>query len=102
VPITVDGPYDAKECYQEVAKTKANRIFPPRSNAGYWEVEHHRNEAVKSLKAGALTEWKEESGYHKSRYPKRRCIDTNSSLVANYRFVIVTVRWLRRYQECGR
>ena len=63
--ISGDGAYDTKQCYQEVLKKKAKAIFPPRSNAGYWEDEHPRNEAVARLKAGELKEWKKESGYHK-------------------------------------
>ena len=63
--VSGDGAYDTKQCYLEVAKKKAKPIFPPRSNAGYWEEEHPRNEVVERLKAGELKEWKQESGYHR-------------------------------------
>ncbi|TOY93627.1 transposase [Vibrio fluvialis] len=38
--------------------------IPPRSNAGYWEDGHPRNEAVSALKSGHLEEWKRETDYH--------------------------------------
>ncbi len=37
---------------------------PPRSNAGYWEEGHPRNEAVKVLKANQLAQWKQDNNYH--------------------------------------
>ncbi len=63
--ISGDGAYDTKHCYEEVAKKKARPIFPPRSNAAFWEAGHPRNEAVKRLKAGELKKWKQDAGYHK-------------------------------------
>jgi len=62
--ISGDGAYDTKQCYSEVAKKKAQPIFPPRSHAAFWEDGHPRNEAVERLKSGELKEWKEETGYH--------------------------------------
>ncbi|MEH6714117.1 MAG: transposase [Paraglaciecola polaris] len=38
--------------------------IPPRSNAGLWEDNHPRNEAVTALKEGKLAQWKQENGYH--------------------------------------
>lgn len=63
--VSGDGAYDTKQCYKEVAKKNAKPLFPPRNNAGYWEDEHPRNEAVAQLKAGKLSDWKRESGYHR-------------------------------------
>ena len=48
------GAYDTKQCYKEVAKKNAKPLFPPRSNAGYWEDEHPRNETMAQLKAEEL------------------------------------------------
>ena len=65
VAVSGDGAYDTRQCFEEVAKKKAKPIFPPRSNAGYWEGDNPRNEAVARLKAGELKEWKQESDYHR-------------------------------------
>ena len=35
--------------------------IPPRKNAGYWEDEHSRNEALKSDR---LAQWNKDVGYH--------------------------------------
>lgn len=63
--VSADGAYDTKDCYKLLAKKNAKATIPPRKNAGYWEEKHIRNEAVAALKAGNLSEWKRESGYHK-------------------------------------
>jgi hypothetical protein len=47
------------------SEEKSEGDIPPGSDAGYWKYGHPRNEAVKRLKAEELTEWKEETGYHK-------------------------------------
>ena len=47
-----------------LSKKKVIATIPPRKNAGYWEAGHIRNRAVNALKAGNLSEWKRESGYH--------------------------------------
>tara|TARA_Y100001934_G_C12387253_1_gene797669 strand:+ start:47292 stop:48209 length:918 start_codon:yes stop_codon:yes gene_type:complete len=62
--VSADGAYDTKACYRLIAKKGAKATIPPRSNAGYWEDEHPRNEAVEALKSDTLTEWKEREHYH--------------------------------------
>lgn len=45
-------------------RKQAKPTIPPRSNAGYWEPGHPRNEAVDALKAGELKQWKLMNHYH--------------------------------------
>ncbi len=50
-------------------RTKNKEItpsIPPRSNSGYWEEGHPKNEALKALKDNKLVEWKKDRDYHKS------------------------------------
>ncbi|WP_341501922.1 IS5 family transposase [Gallaecimonas sp. GXIMD4217] len=63
--VYADGAYDSRQCYEEIAHKSARPLIPPRSNAGYWQAGHPRNEAVAALKAGELAEWKVASGYHR-------------------------------------
>lgn len=63
--VSADGAYDTKDCHQLLKQKQAIASIPPRKNAGYWEDGHIRNKAVDALKAGNLSEWKRESGYHK-------------------------------------
>ena len=63
--VSADGAYDTQDSYKLLAKKHAIATIPPRKNAGYWEDGHIRNKAVDALKAGNLSEWKRESGYHK-------------------------------------
>lgn len=63
--VSADGAYDTKDCHQLLKQKQTVATIPPRKNAGYWEEGHIRNKAVDALKAGNLSEWKRESGYHK-------------------------------------
>ena len=62
--VSADGAYDTKACHQVLRKKGIKPTIPPRSNAGFWEDGHPRNEAVSALKSGHLEEWKREAGYH--------------------------------------
>lgn len=62
--VSADGAYDTKACYALIAKKGAKATIPPRSNAGYWEDGHPRNQAVEALKAEQLHEWKKRENYH--------------------------------------
>lgn len=62
--VSADGAYDTKECHQLLRKKGAKPTISPRSNAGYWEDGHPRNEAVSALKKGDLEQWKKDNGYH--------------------------------------
>lgn len=62
--VSADGAYDTKECHKLLQRKKAKPTIPPRSNAGYWEEGHPRNEAVKALKAGEIKQWKKDNDYH--------------------------------------
>lgn len=62
--VSADGAYDTKACHQVLKKKGIKPTIPPRSNAGFWEDGHPRNEAVRALKSGHLEEWKREAGYH--------------------------------------
>lgn len=59
-----DGAYDTKECHQLLLRKGSKATIPPRKNAGYWDEEHPRNEAVDGLKSGHLADWKTTSDYH--------------------------------------
>ncbi|SFO78686.1 IS5 family transposase [Enterovibrio norvegicus] len=62
--VSADGAYDTKACHQVLRRKGIKPTIPPRSNAGYWEDGHPRNEAVSALKSGQLEEWKRETDYH--------------------------------------
>ena len=62
--VSADGAYDTKACHKLLQRKKAKPTIPPRSNAGYWEDGHPRNDAVRALKSGELAQWKRENGYH--------------------------------------
>lgn len=62
--VSADGAYDTKACHQLLKRKGIKPTIPPRSNAGFWEDGHPRNEAVSALKAGQLEEWKREKDYH--------------------------------------
>lgn len=62
--VSADGAYDTKACHHLLNQKKAIATIPPRQNAGYWHEGHPRNDAVKALKDGTLSQWKHESGYH--------------------------------------
>lgn len=62
--VSADGAYDTKACHQLLKRKGIKPTIPPRSNAGFWEDGHPRNEAVSALKAGQLEEWKRENDYH--------------------------------------
>lgn len=62
--VSADGAYDTKACHQVLRRKGIKPTIPPRSNAGYWEDGHPRNEAVRALKSGQLEEWKRETDYH--------------------------------------
>ncbi|BCV27449.1 hypothetical protein TUM3811_13090 [Shewanella algae] len=62
--VSADGAYDTKACHKLLRRKQAKPTIPPRSNAGYWEPGHPRNEAVDALKAGELKQWKLMNHYH--------------------------------------
>jgi len=62
--VSADGAYDTKACHKLLKRKGCKPTIPPRSNAGYWEEGHPRNEAVKALKANRLAEWKQDNDYH--------------------------------------
>ncbi|SDJ18054.1 hypothetical protein SAMN04488540_1081, partial [Ferrimonas sediminum] len=45
-------------------RKRSKPTIPPRSNAGYWEDGHPRNDAVQALKYGELSQWKKDNNYH--------------------------------------
>ncbi|WP_028025108.1 IS5 family transposase [Enterovibrio calviensis] len=63
--VSADGAYDTKACHCVLKNKGITPTIPPRSNAGFWEEGHPRNTAVRALKSGELTAWKQDSGYHK-------------------------------------
>lgn len=62
--VSADGAYDTKACHKLLQRKGCKPTIPPRSNAGYWEGGHPRNEAVKALKSNQLAQWKQDNGYH--------------------------------------
>lgn len=48
-----------------VTRKSARACIPPRQNAGLWEEEHPRNEAVPVMRKEGLFHWKKVSGYHR-------------------------------------
>lgn len=62
--VSADGAYDTKECHKLLQRKGTKPTIPPRSNAGYWEEGHPRNEAVDALKSGMLKQWKDDNDYH--------------------------------------
>jgi len=62
--LSADGAYDTKACHKLLQRKDCKPTIPPRSNAGYWEDGHPRNEAVKALKTGQLAQWKQDNDYH--------------------------------------
>ena len=63
--VCADGAYDTKACHSLLQRKGTKPAIPPRANAGFWEEGHPRNEAVTALKNGELSQWKQESDYHK-------------------------------------
>ena len=62
--VSADGAYDTKEYHKLLHRKGEKPTIPARSNAGYWEGGHPRNEAVEALKSGTLKQWKDDNGYH--------------------------------------
>lgn len=62
--VSADGAYDTKECHKLLLHKGANSIIPSRSNAGYWEEGHTRNEVVDALKSVKLKQSKDDNDYH--------------------------------------
>ncbi|PCS23576.1 Mobile element protein [Candidatus Enterovibrio escicola] len=63
--VSADRSYDTRACHHVLKNKEITPCIPPRSNAGYWEKGHSRNEAVKALKEAKLVEWKKNKDYHK-------------------------------------
>lgn len=63
--VSADGAYDTKACHKLLKNKGIKAVIPPRSNAGYWSKGHIRNEAVDALKAGSLSDWKQQHDYGK-------------------------------------
>lgn len=61
---SADGAYDTKACHKLLKRKSCKPTIRPRSNAGYWNDGHARNEAVKALKSNQLAQWKQDNGYH--------------------------------------
>lgn len=62
--MSADGAYDTKKCHKLLKRRGCKPTIPPRKNAGYWEEDHPRNEAVSALKSDELKQWKQENDYH--------------------------------------
>jgi hypothetical protein len=62
--VSVDGAYDTKACHKLLQRKGGKPTILPRSNAGYWEDGHPRNEAAKGLKTKQLAQWKQDNAYH--------------------------------------
>ena len=62
--VSADGAYDTKACHELLRHKGCKATIPPRSNAGYWEDGHPRNDAVKALKNNQLAQWKKDNDYH--------------------------------------
>ena len=66
-----DGAYDQANVYDELVLRHIAPLIPPRSNAVIWTDEvgnqllHPGNEALMSVNAVGLAEWKRQSGYHR-------------------------------------
>ncbi|PCS22790.1 transposase [Candidatus Enterovibrio escicola] len=63
--ISADGDYDTRVCHHVLKNKGITSSIPPRSNEGYWEEGHPRNEAIKALKEDKLAEWKKNRDSHK-------------------------------------
>lgn len=63
--VYADGAYDNKASHQLIARKRATACIPPGKNAGSWEMEHPRNEAVLVMHNEGLACWKKISGYHR-------------------------------------
>ncbi|PCS21547.1 transposase [Candidatus Enterovibrio escicola] len=56
--VSTDRDYDTRTCHHVLKNKRITPCIPPRSNTGYWEKGHPRNETVKALKKDKLSEWK--------------------------------------------
>ncbi|MCS3458265.1 hypothetical protein M2367_000388 [Aeromonas sp. BIGb0445] len=63
--VYADGVYDSKASHRLIVHKGATACIPPRKNAGLWEKEHPRNEAVLVMRKEGLAYWKKISGYHR-------------------------------------
>lgn len=63
--VDADGTYDTKACHAFIRHKGATACIPSRKNAGLWEEEHPRNDAVLVMHKEGLTHWKRASGYHR-------------------------------------
>ncbi len=61
--VSADGAYDTKVCYKQLQRKGCKSTTPLRSNAGFWEDGHSRDEAVRALKNNELAQWKKENDY---------------------------------------
>ena len=80
--VSADGAYDKRKCYEAIESRGARANIPPRVDAQYWEKEgetHARNQNLGRIEEISLTQWKQESGYH--RRSKRG--DSDVSLQSN-------------------
>ncbi|PCS21880.1 Mobile element protein [Candidatus Enterovibrio escicola] len=54
--VSADGAYDTRTCHKVLKNKGITPNIPPRSNAGYWEEGHPKNEAIKALEEDKLAE----------------------------------------------
>lgn len=70
----VDGAYDHRHCYDEIAQRGAKAVIPPRKDAVIWQhgncnaPPHPRDENLRYIRKHGRKKWKRDSGYHRRSY----------------------------------
>ena len=70
-PVSADGAYDSRHCYDAIRGRAARAAIPPRDGARIWQhgntraQRHTRDENLRSIRRQGRAGWKRESGYHR-------------------------------------
>jgi hypothetical protein len=70
-PVSADGAYDKRRCYDALAERGATAVMPPRRDAKIWQpgkgagAPWQRDENLRALRRRGRRRWKQDSGYHR-------------------------------------
>ncbi|WP_404786890.1 IS5 family transposase [Altericista sp. CCNU0014] len=70
-PVSADGAYDTRTCYEDIQQRGAKAIIPPRKGAKIWmhgntkAQRHQRDENLRQIRRKGRKRWKQDSRYHR-------------------------------------
>jgi transposase len=70
-PVSADGAYDHRHCYDEIAERQAKPVIPPRKDAVIWQhgnrkaPPHPRDANLRYIRKHGRKKWKRDANYHR-------------------------------------